>query len=190
MIGPIGRGLPWQAVRAVLLAVITVGFSVAAHGAAGGAVPTVGALALLTGLSAVVALPILLRWRSPAALVPLLTATQGALHPAFGVLSGGSAGVHDAHAADLSAAGAPGSVAMLAAHLAAGLVAAALVVLVDRLLRAAYLGRCALPRPPRPAPPAVRRVAGPVRARPAWVAVAAELRHSAPRRGPPLLLSS
>lgn len=198
MIGPVGRGLPWQAVRAVLLAVITVGFSVAAHGAAGGAVPTVGSLVLLTGLSAVVALPILLRWRSPAALVPLLTAAQGALHPAFGVLPGDSggahAGGHPVHGtspglADLASHG-PGSVAMLAAHLAAGLLAAVLVVLLDRLLRAAFLGRTTRPRPPRPAPTPAPGGATAVLARPAWVAVAAELRHTAPRRGPPLVLGS
>ncbi len=161
------------------MAVITIGFSVAAHVAAGGMPPAVGALALLTVLSAVVSLPILLRWRSPAALVPMLTAAQGALHPAFGLLA--DSGAHAGHV--MPGAGTWSS-AMLLAHLAAGLLAACLVVLVDQLLRSAFLGRLQRPVlsspivdgaavPPRP------------RTRPAWVAVAADLLHAAPRRGPP-----
>lgn len=168
------------------MAVITVGFSTVAHVAAGGAPPPVGSLALLTALSAVVSLPVLLRWRSPGALVPLLTAAQGALHPAFGVLSDASAGDHAGH----SMSGSGGWSAMVVAHLAAGLVAASLVVLVDRLLGSAFLGR--LQRPVLSAPVVRPTHAGiaPARTRPAWAAVAAELLHAAPRRGPPLAFGS
>jgi hypothetical protein len=182
VIGPSERGLAWQAVRAVHLAVIAVGLSVVAHVAAGGAAPSVTSLALLTVLSAVVSLPILLRWRSPAALIPLLTAAQGVLHPTFGVLTDASGGAHTGHA--LPGSGAWSST-MVVAHLAAGLLAASLVVLVDRLLRSAYLGR--LQRPALTAPVVRSAVAGalPVRTRPAWAAVAADLLDAAPRRGPP-----
>ncbi len=163
------------------MAVITVGFSVAAHVAAGGMPPAVGPLALLTALSAVVSLPILLRWRSPAALVPMLAAAQGALHPAFGLLAD-SGGAHGGHA--MPAAG-DWSPTMVAAHLAAGLVAASLVVVVDHTLRSAFLGR--LQRPVLSAPALRGASAAPtVRTRPAWAAVAAELLHAAPRRGPPV----
>lgn len=167
------------------MAVITVGFSVVAHVAAGGAPPAVGSLAILTALSALVSLPILLRWRSPAALVPLLTAAQAALHPAFGILTESSGGGHAGHV--MTGSGAWSST-MVAAHLAAGLVAASLVVLVDRLLRSAFLGR--LQRPMLSAPVVDGTSAGPgqVRTRPAWAAVAATLLHAAPRRGPPVAL--
>ena len=161
------------------MAVITVGFSVAAHVAAGGMPPAVGPLALLTALSAVVSLPILLRWRSPAALVPLLTVAQGALHPAFGLLA--DSGAHAGH-------GMPGagswSSTMLLAHLAAGLLAACLVVLVDPLIRSAFLGRRQRPVLSGPIVDGAAVVAHP-RTRPAWVAVAADLLDAAPRRGPP-----
>jgi len=169
------------------MAVITVGLSMVAHVAAGGAPPAVGSLALLTALSALVSLPILLRWRSSAALVPLLTAAQGALHPAFGVLTDASGGAHAGHA--MAGSGAWSST-MVVAHLAAGLVAASLVVLVDRLLRSAFLGR--LQRPVLSAPVVDRTSAAPgqVRTRPAWAAVAATLLHAAPRRGPPVALGA
>lgn len=187
MVGSDGQGLPWQAVRAVPMAVITVGFSMVAHVAAGGAPPPVGSLALLTALSALVSLPILLRWRSPSALVPLLTATQGALHPAFGVLGDAPGSAHAGHAMPGSGAW---SSTMVAAHLAAGLVAAASVVLVDRLLRSVRLGRLQRPllSPPVVQGPGVG--APPVGTRPAWAAVAPELLHAAPRRGPPVALGS
>ncbi|WP_420124361.1 hypothetical protein [Nakamurella sp.] len=180
MIGPRGRSLPWQAARTVPMAVITVGLSVAAHVAAGGLPPAIGPLALLTALSAVVSLPILLRWRSPAAVVPLLTAAQGALHPAFGLLTDGAG--HAGHA--MPGAGSWSST-MVLAHLAAGLVAATLVVLVDHLLAAAFLGRWQRPVLSTPMPD--RRALGPqpIRTRPVWAAVAAALVHAAPRRGPP-----
>lgn len=163
------------------MAMITVGFSVAAHVAAGGQPPAVGPLALLTALSAVVSLPILLRWRSPAALVPLLTAAQGALHPAFGLLT--ADGAHAGHA--MPGAG-PWTSTMLLAHLAAGMLAACLVVLVDRALRSAFLGRLERPVLSAPIVDGTAPTARP-RTRPAWLAVSADLLHAAPRRGPPAL---
>lgn len=169
------------------MAVVTVGLSVAAHVAAGGMPPAVGPLALLTALSAVVSLPILLRWRSPVALVPSLTAAQGALHPAFGLLAepGGHAGhaaMNAGHAA-MTGAG-PWTPAMLLAHLAAGLLAACLIVLVDHFLRSAFLGRWQRPLLSAPIVDGAAVAARP-RTRPAWVAAAADLMHAAPRRGPP-----
>lgn len=179
--------MPWQMLRALVVAVITVGLSAAAHGAAGAPPPALTSTALLTALSATVSLPLLLRWRSPAALVPLLTVTQGALHPAFTALSAAAPSSHAGqHAASGMATGAGGSTAaMVAAHCAAGLVAASLVVLVDRALAASVLGRVRWPVLSMPNPPEepARPAAGfDTRGR---LGRAADLVHVAPRRGPP-----
>lgn len=175
--------MPWQMLRALAIAVITVGVSAAAHGAGGGAVPSVASMALLTTLSATVSLPLLLRWTSPAALVPLLTVAQGALHPAFGALTDAPTGQHAGHA---SAGGGGSAAAMFIAHPAAGLVAATLIVVLDRALAAAFLGRSwwpvlSMPVPPadpsRPADEFDTRARRPGRS---------DLEQLAPRRGPPL----
>lgn len=177
------RAVPWQMLRALVMAVVTVGLSAAAHGAGGAAAPTVSSTALLTALSAIVALPLLLRWKAPVALVPLLTAAQGALHPAFGALADAPMSQHAAHG---MTGGGGSAAAMLMAHLAAGLLAASLVVLLDRSLAAAFHGRTLWPVLSAPIP-----VAG--RTRPACgfdtrgrSHRSVDLVHLAPRRGPPV----
>ena len=188
MTGSGGRALPWQALRAIVISVIAVGFSAVAHGVGGATPPPVGALGLLTALSAMVSLPVLLRWRAPAALMPLLAAAQGGLHPAFVALADPSTARHGGLAG--AAGGHDGwSPGMVTAHVAAGLLAAALVTLVDDLLRSAFLGRTLRPVLSAPAP-AARPAIGRVLARPAWAAVVTALLSAAPRRGPPVVVGS
>lgn len=173
--------MPWQLLRALVIAVVTVGLSAAAHGAGGAAPPTITSMALMTALSATISLPLLLRWTSPAALVPLLTVAQGALHPAFGALAGAPMSQHAGH----GTAGAGSTAAMLVAHLAAALLAATLIVLLDRTLRAAFLGRTFWPVLSMPIP-----AAGPRRPADGFDTrsrnrCSVDLVQLAPRRGPP-----
>lgn len=166
--------------RSWVIAMIAVGLGAVAHGAAGASVPAPDRLLVVTVVAAVAAFPFYRRSTPGAALVPLLGLAQLVLHPAFVWAGDEPAAPHAGHGAH--AAG----WLMLAAHAAAGLLAAALVVLTDRLLAAALRPRrcrllltAVLPVEPSTA------TAGPRAVAPIVTGRLAEFVVRAPRRGPP-----
>jgi hypothetical protein len=119
--------------RSGAVAAISVVVGAAAHGIAGGPLPPAERLILLTLIATGAAFPVYRRSAPGPAAVPLLGLAQSVLHPAFIWAAGTPGDEHANHSAHSGASG----MSMLVAHLAAGLVAAALVVLTDRLLTAA-----------------------------------------------------
>ncbi|MFE3289677.1 hypothetical protein [Rhodococcus sp. NPDC059234] len=166
-------------VRCTSVGAVTVAVAVAAHGTAGGGLPTSSALLLLVGVAAVlssatVAIPVLRRGAAP--LVPVLAAGQVGAHLCLSIAGG--------HHPGASPAGSPGQL-MVAAHLVSIAVCAALIVAAERIgprveaalraVAAALLARVPAVELPRTWLPVADR-------HPVLAAVG---RGTEPRRGPP-----
>ena len=172
--------------RSGAIAAVSVAVGAAAHGIAGGPLPPAERLILLTLLATGLAFPVYRRSAPGPATVPLLGLAQSVLHPAF-IWAAGTPG--DEHASHSAHSG-PSGMSMLVAHLAAGLVAAALVVLTDRLVTAAVRMRWGFPwdrlLAVRPVPPlADDRDVTAIPSSPPTRGRRSAFVHPAPRRGPP-----
>lgn len=195
------RGSALWVARAVGASTASVAFAAGAHAVGGGAVPAPALLAGLVALGAVAAAPLAGGRLRLVTLVPVLAAVQLVVHVVVqtvtSVAPAGPTGAAHQHAADAlaltgaatvpaashAAHGGPG---MLAAHAAAVLLTAALLVGADRAAGhvaawCAWLG-LVLTDVPLVVAPAPRR--GPVDAVPTRPTVR-RLPAVAPRRGPP-----
>ncbi|MFC9788833.1 hypothetical protein [Rhodococcus sp. NPDC127528] len=169
-------------VRCTSVGAVTVAVAVAAHGIAGGGLPTSSALLLLVGVAAVLssataAIPVLRRGAAP--LVPVLGAGQVGAHLCLSVVGG--------HHHVPSPAGASGQL-MIGTHLVAIAICAALIVAAERIgprvdaalraVAAALLARIPAVELPRTWLPVADR-------HPVLASVG---RGTEPRRGPPVLV--
>jgi hypothetical protein len=151
--------------------------AVAAHAVAGGMVPDPGLTALLTVGVAAVGIAMADRRRSQGAILLVLGAAQLATHVLLSVASQGMPG----------SGAVVDPLVMTAAHAAAVLAAAALLVRADGVVFGlAGLLAMLLPRVLVAVPPPVRPLVSWRRAVPVYRATAVLLRLASPRRGPPV----
>ncbi len=168
------------ALRCTAFGVIAVGLTGLAHAAAGGGLPSPVAFVVLVLLTGAVGAPLFRRGLRPAMLVPVVAASQAALHPVFEGLAVADSTPHPGH-------GSP--TAMLGAHVIAGVLAALLVTALDPVLRCLRLRGVRLPIScgvVRVGPIAAPR---PVPAGDELIVTARVVALAAPRRGPPPAVS-
>lgn len=168
-----GTGHAMRGVRGVLLAGCSATLSVTAHLLGGGQVPHLLTTVATSVLIAWVATAVAEHTRGVGGVVVVLGGAQAATHLALGELSGHSVG----------------GTAMLAGHVGATLVTAALLSHAEAMLAVAASTLSALrvliTDTPRPA--AQRRCGGVVRAAEGVLPFSVHLRRAHPRRGPPTL---
>lgn len=114
------------AVRSAVFGVITIGLTLLAHAAAGGATPAPVALATLVLVTAAAGMPLLRRRLRPTLLALAMGGGQAVLHPVFEGLAPMEPAGHAGHAS---------SSLMLGAHVAASVLAVLLVTALDPALR-------------------------------------------------------
>lgn len=113
------------ALRSCVFGGITIGVTLVAHVAAGGALPAPAALLLLLLVTVAAGFPLLRRRLRPAVLVAAMGGAQVVLHPVFESLAGTDPAGHAGHAP---------SAVMLGAHVIAGVLAVLLVTALDPAL--------------------------------------------------------
>jgi hypothetical protein len=121
-------GVPFRAViaaRSSAFGLITIGLTLLAHAAAGGATPAPAALAVLVVVTGAAGMPLLRRRLRPAMLARALGAAQALLPPVFEALAGIDPAGHAGHGT---------SPLMLGAHVSAGVLAVLVVTALDPAL--------------------------------------------------------
>lgn len=124
------------ALRSCVFGVITVGLTLLAHVAAGGAFPAPAALLVLLLVTAAAGMPVLRRRLGPTPLVVMMGGAQAVLHPVFEGLATMDPAGHTGHGT---------ASLMLGAHMAAGVLAVLLVTALDPALRALGVRSARLP---------------------------------------------